>query len=106
MGVPAAPRIDDRLRQFIAGSSFFDSPADVTRAVGALAWQLGLTRPSYQQVRELMGGAVRLPPIAAGSQTTTGRVVITNLGRAIDFLYQYPGPGLADWYSRYKRGLV
>ena len=106
MGVPAAPRIDDRLRRFIAGSGVFDSPADVTRAVGDLAWQLGLPRPSYQQVRELLGGAAPAVSIATGSQTSKGRMVITNVNRALDFLYQYPGPGLADWYSRYKRGLV
>ena len=34
MGVRAAPRIDPRLRQFIAGSPFFASPAEVTRATG------------------------------------------------------------------------
>jgi hypothetical protein len=104
MGVPAAPRIDDRLRQFIARSGFFDSPADVTRAVGDLAWSLGLARPSYQQVRELMGGARRLEPGAQGAQTSRGRVVLQNVARVIDVLYQYPGPGLEDWYRRYSRG--
>ena len=106
MGVPAAPRIDDRLRRFIAGSPLFESPASVTRAVGDLAWELGLPRPSYQQVRQLLGGAVRLETPAPGSQTSRGRMVIQNVNRALDFLYQYPGPGLEDWYRRYKRGLV
>jgi hypothetical protein len=106
VGVPAAPRIDDRLRRFIAGSSLFDSPAQVTRSVGDLAWELGLPRPCYEQVRMLLGGAAPVRPAATGSQTTKGRVVIANVNRALDFLYQYPGPGLADWYSRYKRGLV
>jgi len=54
----------------------------------------------------LLGGAAPVRPAATGSQTTKGRVVIANVNRALDFLYQYPGPGLADWYSRYKRGLV
>jgi hypothetical protein len=54
MGTPAAPRIDDRLRRYIAGSSFFDTPAETTRAAGELAWALGLPRPSYEQVRALM----------------------------------------------------
>ncbi len=54
MGTPAAPRIDDRLRRYIAGSVFFDTPAETTRGAGELAWELGLPRPSYQQVRELM----------------------------------------------------
>ena len=106
MGVPAAPRIDDRLRRVIAGSSLFDSPAEVTRATGDLAWELGLPRPSYQQVRELLGGAAPPEPTLNGSQTSTGRVVIRNVNRALDFLYQYPGGGLEDWYRRYKRGLV
>jgi hypothetical protein len=106
VGVPAAPRIDDRLRRYIAGSSLFDSPAEVTRGVGDLAWELGLPRPSYQQVRELMGGAARPVLPVAGSQTSTGRMVIRSVGRALDFMYQYPGWGLEDWYRRYKRGLV
>lgn len=106
MGTPAAPRIDDRLRQFIAGSPLFASPADVTRAVGNLAWELGVPRPSYQQVRELMGGARRVQPPAAGTQTSRGRVVLHNVNRVLDVLYEYPGPGMADWYRRYKRGLV
>ena len=106
MGVPAAPRIDDRLRRYIAGAGFFDSPAEVTRAAGALAWELGLPRPSYQQVRELMGGARRVQPPAVGTQTSRGRVVLHNVNRVLDVLYEYPGPGMADWYRRYKRGLV
>ena len=65
-----------------------------------------MPRPSYQQVRELMGGAVRPARPVAGSQTSTGRMVIRSVGRALDFMYQYPGWGLEDWYRRYKRGLV
>lgn len=106
MGTPAAPRLDTRLRQFIAGSGLFDSPAEVTRQVGDLAWQLALPRPSYQQVRELMGGAVRPAIAPVGTQTSTGRVVLHGVGQALDFMYQYPGPGLADWYRRYSRGLL
>jgi hypothetical protein len=26
--------------------------------------------------------------------------------KALAFLYEYPGPGLAAWYERYKRGEV
>jgi hypothetical protein len=44
------------------------------------------------------------PPVAA--QTSYGRVVLRGVGQAFDFMYQYPGPGLADWYRRYNRGLV
>ena len=106
MGTPAAPRINDRLRRFIAGSPLFASPADVTRSVGDLAWELGLPRPSYQQVRELMGGARRPQPPATGTQTSRGRLVLQNVNRVLDVLYEYPGPGMADWYRRYKRGLV
>jgi hypothetical protein len=101
-----APRIDQRLRQFIAGSPVLVSPAEMTRAVGDLAWELGLTRPSYQQVRELMGGASRPHPGPAAAQTSRGRVILHQVNQALDFMYQYPGPGLADWYARYKRGDV
>ncbi len=96
MGTPAAPRIDDRLRRFIAGSH--ESAAEVTRLTGALAEDLGLARPSYQQVRVLLRVA-----------QSTGRPIITQqrAKQALDLfgrLYEYPGPGLADWYERYKRG--
>jgi hypothetical protein len=106
MGTPAAPRIDDRLRRYIAGAPFFASPAQVTREVGDLAWALGLTRPSYQQVRELLGGAQQLEAVRAGAQTSRGRLVLRAMGNAYGFMAEYPGPGLADWYERYKRGLV
>jgi hypothetical protein len=104
MGVPAAPRIDDRLRRYIAGAGLFDSPAEVTRAAGELAWELGLPRPSYQQVRVLMRGGQAPPAKAPGSQTSTGRLVLHGLNQVLDFVYQYPGPGMGDWYRRYARG--
>jgi membrane protein len=91
VGIRAAPRIDPRLRQFIAGSPFFASPADVTRATGELAWSLGLVRPSYQQVRELMGGAIRPTPVGSAAQTSPGRVVLLRNGnRVMGRLYEYP----------------
>ena len=104
MGVPAAPRLDERLRRYIAGADRRATPADVTRAVGDLAWQLGFTRPSYQQVRVLLGRRVVRVGVAAGTPTSTGRVVLRMIVRAIDVLYQYPAPGLEDWYRRYARG--
>jgi hypothetical protein len=106
VGTPAAPRIDDRLRRYIAGAPFFACPADVTREVGDLAWQLGLARPSYQQVRELLGGAQRREVAPVAAQTSPGRIALNAFGSAYGFLAQYPGPGLEDWYRRYKRGLV
>lgn len=104
MGTPAAPRIDDRLRSFIAGSSATHSPAEVTRRTGDLAWELGLVRPSYQQVRELIGGRVRITVAPAAAQTTVGRVVLRSVLRGLDIAYEYPAPGLASWYRRYARG--
>jgi len=104
MGVRAAPRLDPRLRQFIAGSPFFASPAEVTRATGELAWTLGLARPSYQQVRALMRGPIRPAPASVAAQTSRGRVVVRYAGRVMSGLYEYPGPFLGDWYQRYKRG--
>jgi hypothetical protein len=97
----AAPRIDPRLRRFIAGSARRETPAEITRAVGALAWSLGLVRPSYQQVRVLARTA-EAPP-------TPGRrsaidLAFDAVGATLDFLYQYPGPGMEDWYRRWKAG--
>ncbi len=100
MGTTAAPRIDDRLRRFIAGSSSTESPAAITRMAGDLAWQLGLPRPSYQQVRVHVRTLPRRRPERPSIQTSAGRIVVWTL----DTLYQYPGPGMADWYERYKHG--
>jgi hypothetical protein len=51
----SAPRIDSRL---LAGLARLDDPrapiADTHRRVGELASRLGLTRPSYQQIRLLV----------------------------------------------------
>jgi hypothetical protein len=100
MGTPAAPRIDDRLRRYIAGSPRWDTPAEITRLVGELAWDLALPRPSYQQVRllvrELRDSRDRAERSPSSARETVSRI--------IDTLYEYPGPGLADWYERYKRG--
>jgi hypothetical protein len=104
MAVPLAPRIDDRLRRYIAGAGFFDSPAEVTRAVGALAWELGLPRPSYQQVRFLMRGPKRPGPAPAGVQTSTGRIVLRTVNRTLDWLTDYPGLGLGPIYREALRG--
>ena len=91
----AAPRIDDRLVRFIEGSPPGESPAEITRAVGALAWQLGLARPCYEQVRVI--ASFRSEP---HREPTLREDVVA----ALEFVYQYPGPGLADWYQRYMRG--
>jgi hypothetical protein len=100
MGTPAAPRIDDRLRRYIAGSPRWDTPAEITRLVGELAWDLALPRPSYQQVR-LLVRELRDSRDHAELSPSSARETVS---RIIDTLYEYPGPGLADWYERYKRG--
>ena len=100
MGTVAAPRIDERLQLFIAGAAVSSTPAEITRAAGDLAWQLGLPRPSYQQVRVL----VRAAEPAPANDPSAARVALDVAGKVFDFLYQYPGPGLEDWYRRYKRG--
>jgi hypothetical protein len=104
MGVPAAPRIDDRLRRDVAGAGLFDSPAEVTRAVGALAWELGLPRPSYQQVRFLMRGSRRPEPAPAGVQTSRGALVLQAVDAALGWLIDYPGVGLGPIYREALRG--
>ena len=58
MGTAQAPRIDRQLLRVLERAPAGLSPADVARLVGAAADALGLTRPSYQQVRVLLG-AVR-----------------------------------------------
>ena len=92
----AAPTIDDRLVRFIQGSPPADSPAELTRAAGMLAWELGLVRPSYETVRLI--AQCREPARARGTAAT--------LVQVIDTLYEYPAPGLGDWYERYRRGAV
>lgn len=104
MGVPAAPRIDLRLRRYITGADRRATPAEVTRAVGDLAWQLGFTRPSYQQVRVLLRRTGVRSTVVPGTATSTGRVVLRTVGRVLDVLYEYPAPGLAGWYRQYLHG--
>ncbi len=104
MAFACAPRIDDRLRRFIAGSAGTDSAAAITRAAGELAWLLDLPRPSYEQVRVIVRAAE--PPRAPAEPVDPIRLLAGAVGKTLDFLYQYPGPGLDDWYRRYKRGEV
>jgi hypothetical protein len=96
----SAPRIDERLRLFIVGAAESSTPAEITRAVGTLAWSLGLPRPSYQQVRVLVRAA---EPVTA-EEPSTDKGALEVAEQLINFLYQYPGPGLEGWYRRYKRG--
>jgi hypothetical protein len=70
--------------------------------VGELAWNLALPRPSYQQVRLLVRELRdQRDPVVRSSPSTRETV-----SRIIDTLYEYPAPGLADWYERYKRGAL
>jgi hypothetical protein len=53
--VVAAPRIDSRLAAAVAWLDDQQQPiAETNRRVGALARDLGLARPSYQQIRMLV----------------------------------------------------
>lgn len=54
----AAPRIDERLLRVIERGASGRSAAELTRLVGEAAELLGLTRPSYEQVRVLRNVAV------------------------------------------------
>ena len=99
MGTVAAPRLDERLRRFIAGSPRLATAAEVTRGVGYLAWDLGLPRPSYQAVRlTLIAARARLR--AQTGSPTRGELAL----RFVDVLYQYPAPGQGGWYRRYVYG--
>jgi hypothetical protein len=100
VGTPSAPRLDERLRRSIAGSPRFETAAAVTREVGELAWELGLPRPSYQAVRLALREARSGASGSLMSQTSPGTIVV----KTLDFLYQYPAPGLAASYRRYLHG--
>lgn len=52
--IACAPRIHQDLVKAIAASDKKNSIADIHRCVGALAQELGLTRPSYEQVRTIV----------------------------------------------------
>jgi hypothetical protein len=100
IGTAAAPRLDDRLRARIDAAGADVTAAELTRQLGELAWSLGLARPSYQRVRVLL--ATRRPPHAAVATPAPGAVHYVL--RTLDFLYQYPAPGMRDWYLRYIHG--
>ena len=100
MGTTAAPRIDDRLRRFIAGSH--ETAAEVTRRVGALAEDLDLSRPSYQQVRVLVNAARSSSVVRPAFRPNPDARLVDLLMH----LYDYPAPGLHDWYQRYRRGTL
>jgi hypothetical protein len=102
MGTVAAPRLDERLRRYIAGSPRPATAAAVTRGAGDLAWDLGLPRPSYQAVRRSLALARDRTTVSGARQTSPGKIVL----KAVDVLYQYPGPGLAGWYRRYLSGAL
>jgi hypothetical protein len=54
--MPSAPRIDPRLHAALARIDDGRLPvAEVNRRLGAVASHLGLPRPSYEQVRILLG---------------------------------------------------
>jgi hypothetical protein len=103
VGTTIAPRIDERLRRLIATAPHGATAAEVTRLAGTLAGTLALPRPSYQQVRVLLKTArsTQSEPVRPGRFVTAAQ-----LNEVLGFLYEYPGPGLADWYERYKHGLL
>jgi hypothetical protein len=63
-----APRISARLRDEIDRlAARHYRPAEICRAVGETAEELGFRRPSYQQVRVLVGESRRRPrPVSTG----------------------------------------
>jgi hypothetical protein len=100
MGTTIAPRIDERLRRVIASAPTAATAAEVTRLAGTLAANLELPRPSYEQVRVLLRDA------RADGAPRSDRSFLTaaQVNDVLGFLYEYPAPGLADWYEGYKRG--
>lgn len=100
MGTTIAPHIDERLRRLIATAPVQATAAEVTRLVGTLAGELELARPSYEQVRVLLNAA----RATGGAKRARSFLTAAQLNEVLGFLYEYPGPGLADWYERYKHG--
>jgi hypothetical protein len=100
VGTTIAPRIDERLRRLIATAPDEATAAEVTRLAGALAGTLALPRPSYEQVRVLLKWA----RVAGGHSGDRRFLTTRQLNEVLGFLYEYPGPGLAEWYERYKHG--
>jgi hypothetical protein len=88
------------LRRFIAGS--YEPAAEVTRLVGALAEELYLTRPSYQQVRVLLNASRSSIIDRPGFRPRMDPRLVD----LVMHLYDYPAPGLHDWYQRYRRGTL
>ena len=101
MGTTIAPRIDERLRRLIATAPREATAAEVTRLAGTLAGTLALPRPSYQQVRVLLKTArsTVIDPVRPRFRLSAAQI-----NEVLGFLYEYPGPGLADWYEHYKHG--
>jgi hypothetical protein len=100
VGTTIAPRIDQRIHLLIASAPREATAAEVTRLAGTLAGELALARPSYQQVRVLLNAA----RVAGTSDGVWPSLTGAQLAAVVNFLYEYPGPGLADWYERYKHG--
>jgi hypothetical protein len=70
----------------------------VTRLVGDLAWELGLPRPSYQRVRQLL---TERRPRGGAVSTSRALGVARFVVNVLDHLYEYPAPGLRKWYLGY-----
>jgi hypothetical protein len=90
----AAPRIDRRL---VAAVPWLDDPrepmAETNRRIGLLAHDLGLVKPSYEQIRTLVKQHRRERP-----QPTAGRVLLEIAFRSrpptalLDYLAGVPTP--------------
>jgi hypothetical protein len=100
MGTTIAPRIDQRIRRLIATAPREATAAELTRLAGALAGELALARPSYEQVRVLL----KAERATSSAKRARPSLTAAQLGEVLGFLYEYPGPGLAGWYERYKHG--
>jgi hypothetical protein len=96
----SAPRLHDRLRALIDAAPGDATAAEVTRAAGQLAWALGVPRPSYQRVRSLLAARRSVGHTVSTPAPGVAHYVV----KTLDFLYQYPGPGLRDWYLDYIHG--
>jgi hypothetical protein len=87
----AAPRIDRRLVATLALVDDKSLPiAEVNRRVGAVARRLGLTKPSYEQVRVLVHANRRRRPMGPGGSDVLLDVTLRSRrpGRLFDRLFR------------------
>jgi hypothetical protein len=97
--VTIAPRIPARLIEAIVRLDDRSRPiAETYRQVGDEAWRLGLTRPSYQRVRELIHQVRNARPRASVTDVILALTLpLTGIDDGLRRLELLGAHGIADW---------